>query len=258
MMTCNEDDVIEEVMAHHRKQFDCLLVLDGSTDRTEEIMRSFDCVKYFMKDQDIYPKRKIRDGARQFLLEKAQELFPVEGWFTLVHGDEIFVDDPTQIAIRAEKQGAEKVNWHALNFFLHTSQKEGVDANKPILESLTYYLVGGIEIRQFKNKPNLYYPLHQHHNLLPKGIGLMPLLDFPIFKHFVRRSESQVQKRMDPNRLVHQDPDPTDVVWRETLDPKFSLRNYEGSFLELEPGHRGSFIKQLFDHTFRYKKLSFL
>ena len=50
MMTCNEEDCIEEVMNEHTKYFDKILVIDGSTDKTEKIIRSFDAVKFFMKD----------------------------------------------------------------------------------------------------------------------------------------------------------------------------------------------------------------
>src|SRR5512135_1643452 len=92
MITRDEEDVIEEVMEVNKKYFDKIFVLDGSSDRTEEILRSYDCVKYLLKDTEIIdklPKRKFEDGARQFLLEKAQEMYPAEGWFTLLHGDEI-------------------------------------------------------------------------------------------------------------------------------------------------------------------------
>ena len=106
LLTRNEEDVIAEVMDVNKRYFDRILVLDGSDDRTEEIVRSYDCVKYFLKDSEIIdklPNRKFEDGARQFLLEKAQEMFPVEGWFTLLHGDEIWHDDPNWVAERGGK-----------------------------------------------------------------------------------------------------------------------------------------------------------
>ena len=51
LMTYNEDDIIEEVMDAHKPLFEHILVLDGSTDRTEEIIRSYDNVKYFLKEK---------------------------------------------------------------------------------------------------------------------------------------------------------------------------------------------------------------
>jgi glycosyltransferase involved in cell wall biosynthesis len=119
MLTRNEEDVIAEVMDANQKYFDKILVLDGSSDRTAEIVRSYDCVKYFLKDTEMLdklPNHKFEDGARQFLLEKAQAMFPVEGWFTLLHGDEIWHDDPNWVAAEAEKAHAQKVNWYVMNF----------------------------------------------------------------------------------------------------------------------------------------------
>ena len=75
MITRDEEDVIEQVMESNKKYFDKIFVLDGSSDRTEEIIRSYECVKYFLKDSEIIrllPNHKFEDGARQFLLKKAQ------------------------------------------------------------------------------------------------------------------------------------------------------------------------------------------
>ena len=114
---------IEERLRHNIQFFDAIYALDGSTDKTADIIRSFDKVVYLIKDQDLYPKRIIRDGVRQFLLEKAQEDRPCEGWFTLLHGDEMLVDNPNEIAIRADKQGAEKLIGDLLNFFFASISK---------------------------------------------------------------------------------------------------------------------------------------
>ena len=105
LMTYNEVDIIREVMDNNLKFFDKIFVLDGSSDGTTEIIKSYKNVVYLLHDNDIYPKRKVTDGARQFLLEKAQEMYPIEGWFTILCGDEILVDDPNKVIERAEKKG---------------------------------------------------------------------------------------------------------------------------------------------------------
>jgi len=249
-MTYNDDDIIEEMMKSNQKYFDKIFVLDGSNDKTEEIIRSFDNVKYFLKDQDIYPNRKIADGARQFLIEKAQEMYGKEGWFTLLHGDEIFVDDPNEVAERAEKAKAERINWHSLNFFLHASQKETYNPNMPIQEQVIYYNPGTLEIRQFRNKPNIYYNLNQVYNVVPTGIGLKTLFDFPIFKHYVTRSITQKQKKsggvgavrgeLSANHKVN-----LDEVFKDKCSPHFAqTRIYDGSFHELHPKNRPAFFYQ--------------
>jgi hypothetical protein len=253
MMTYNEGDLIADVLAANASYFDAILVLDGSTDDTESILKSCDKVVYILKDNDLVPKRKVRDGARQFLLEKAQEMFPIEGWFTLLHGDEIFVDDPNHIIARAEASGAERVNWHPLAFFLHTSQKDSYDPSKSLVDQAYYYQPGSLEIRQFKNKPGIFYNLNQMSNVVPTGIGWKPLLDFPILKHYVCRSPQHVLKRpwsgfnytsVDKTDPILE-PVKSDSVFKEKVfDSLSQVRQYHGSFEEFEPGKRSPFLWQ--------------
>lgn len=253
MMTYNEEDIVEEVMQHNKKFFDKILVLDGSTDKTEAIIRSFDNVVYFIKDQDLYPRRKVGNGSRQFLLEKAQELYGYDGWFTILHGDEILVDNPLEIAQKAEKAKAEKVTWHSLDFFLHTSQKHQVfSPDKRVQDQVVYYQPGSLEIRQFKNKRNIFYNLNQGPSVLPYNVGYKTLLDFPIFKHYIVRSPQQVQNR-PKSGFAYQTLDKTDAptsssyeaCFKDKLYPDLKqVRKYTGSFDEFEPGKRPAFLWQ--------------
>ncbi len=250
MMTYNEEDIIEETMIENRKYFDKILVLDGSTDRTEEILRSFDNVVYLLKDQDLVPRRRVVDGARQFLLEEAQKRYGTEGWFTILHGDEIMVDDPNEIARRAEKAGAEKVNWHSLSFFWHKSQEhQEFDPQKTVQEQIIYYQPGSMEIRQFKNKPKSFYNLNEINRVFPHGIGTKMLFDFPIFKHYIVRSPEQHQKRPQSG-FAYLTEDKSDaprlkIELKEKLfDNLKQVRKYDGSFAEFEPGKRPSFFWQ--------------
>jgi len=247
-MTRNEDDILEEVMTHNKKFFDKILVVDGSTDKSEEIIRSFDNVVYFLKDHDVFPKRRAWDGIRQFILEKAQELYGTEGWFTLLHGDEIFVDDPNQIALRAENVGADKVNWHSLDFFLHTSQKDqAFDSKESIQKQFLYYQPGSLEIRQFRNKQGIFYNLNQRSNVVPYGIGWKILFDFPLFKHYVSRTPQQMEKKYrDQTRMSNYDGSFVyEDCFRERYSPSLKqIRKYDGSFHEFEPGKRPPFFFQ--------------
>ncbi|MEK6558060.1 MAG: glycosyltransferase [Candidatus Margulisiibacteriota bacterium] len=255
MMTYNEEDMIEEVMESCHKHFDAIFVLDGSSDRTEEIIRSYDNVQYFIRDQDLFPRRKIYDGARQFLLEKAQEMYGYEGWFTLLHGDEILVDDPNEVVKRAEHVGAERVNWHALNFFLHTSQSAHYDPSKRIQDQVVFYSPGGLEIRQFKNKKGIHYNLNQISNVLPCGVGWKMLLDFPIFKHYVIRSLRQKMKKpVGGFGIVREEStqrlggnvvfDPSELFVDKLDETYKQVREYKGSFEEFEPANRPPFLQQ--------------
>lgn len=263
MMTYNEEDIIEDVMESHKQYFDKILVLDGSTDKTPEILQSYDNVVYYLRDEQIFPKRKVTDGVRQFLLEEAQKRYGYEGWFSLLHGDEIFVDNPNDIVIKAEKQGADIVNWHMLNFFLHTSQKENYDDYAPLNERLTHFNPGGLEIRQFKNQKGIYFKLDQMGRVLPYGLKNKPLWDYPIIKHYPERSIRQKLNRptngfqsQNPNQFVKKDIEQIkNQLFKDTLNPKnLQTRLYDGSFHEFEPGNRPSFIAQWFAWR-KYKEI---
>lgn len=253
MLTHDEEDVIEEVMEVNKKYFDRILVLDGSSDRTEEIIRSYDCVKYFIKDKDIIdklPNRKIVDGTRQFLLEKAQEMYPIEGWFSILHGDEIWHDDPNWVANEAEKARAEKVNWYVMNFFLHSSDKgKDLEAIKSVQERILWYCPGYIEIRSFRNKKGIYYDLAKHHIILPEGIGWQIYKYFPIYKHYPYRSVPQIMKKKQQNLAVRFNDtykrfDSYDNCFVDILPNYKIARKFDGSFHEFEIENQGSLLRR--------------
>ncbi len=254
MMTYNEEDIIEDVMNSHKKLFDKILVLDGSTDKTPEILQSYDNVVYYLRDEQIFPKRKTTDGVRQFLLEEAQKRYGYDGWFSLLHGDEIFVDNPNEIIIKAEKQGADIVNWHMLQFFLHTSQRENYDDLAPLENRLKYYNFGDLEIRQFKNKKGIFFKLDQISRVLPYGLRNKPLLDYPIMKHYQKRSIRQLKKRpgggflvdKDTQKIIEKDTETIkDILFKESVGSHYKqTRIYDGSFHEFEPGSRPNFFSQ--------------
>ncbi len=251
MITRNEEDVIEEVMEVNKKYFDKILVLDGSSDRTEEILRSYDCVKYFLKDKQILewlPRRQFCDGARQFLLQKAQELYPVEGWFTLLHGDEIWHDDPNWVAEQAEKAHAEKVNWYVMNFFMHTSDRgRDLEAVKSVQERLQWYCPGYLEIRSFRNKKGIYYEPGQMYDVLPRRIGWQIYKHFPVYKHYPFRSVSQIFKRKkmyEQSRFgITYDRFQDDSSCFADILPNYKIaRKYDGSFHEFELKNQGTLL----------------
>ncbi|MGC6366978.1 MAG: glycosyltransferase [Candidatus Marinamargulisbacteria bacterium] len=255
LMTYNEIDIIREVMDNNLKYFDKILVLDGSNDGTTEIIRSYKNVVYLIHDDEIVPKRKISDGMRQFLLEKAQELFPIEGWFTILHGDEILVDNPNEIALRAEKAGAEKVNWHALNFFLHTSEKgKKIHLDQKIQDQVKHYTPGGLEIRQFKNKPNIHYDITRTGCVFPYGIKPKILLDYPIFKHYVIRGPQQFKNKDGTwsTKITRNEHNEPDIYFDQINHFGKQVRIYDGSFHEFEPENRPPFIIQYLNwHKYR-------
>jgi len=251
MMTYNEADCIEEVMNEHTKYFDKILVLDGSNDGTEEILRSYPQVKYLIKDKDIIdklPNHKIEDGARQFLLEKAQEMYGYEGWITLLHGDEVFYDNPVQVAEAAEREKADKVNWYVMNFFLHTSDMgKDLESNKSLQERVTWYCPGFLEIRQYRNKKGIYYNPVRGGKTLAEGVSWRIYSKFPVYKHYPFRSVAQMlrkKKQHDQTGFACTYRYLTDErsCFRDIL-PGFKVaRKYDGSFHEFEMKRQGSLL----------------
>ncbi|MBI5400094.1 hypothetical protein HZB07_05760 [Candidatus Saganbacteria bacterium] len=251
LMTCNEEDCIEEVMNEHVKYFDKILVLDGSNDRTEEIIRRYPQVKYFFKDSEIIdklPNQKFEDGARQFLLSKAQEMYGYDGWFTLLHGDEIFHDNPVEMAERAEKEHAEKINWYAMNFFLHTSdQGKDLESIKSVQQRITWYCLGFLEIRSFKNKKGIYYNLGDRHKTLPYGIGWHMFSKYPIYKHYPYRSVRQMLKKKIQHAqtgfsVTYIDLSEGAGLFKEILPGYKIARQFDGFFHEFEVDKQGTIL----------------
>ena len=260
MLTRNEEDVIAEVMDVNKKYFDKILVLDGSDDRTEEIVRSYDCVKYFLKDKDILdqlPNNRFVDGARQFILEKAQAMFPIEGWFSILHGDEVWHDDPNWVANEAEKAHAEKVNWYVMNFFLHTSDKgRDLESIRSVQERVKWYCPGYLEIRSFRNKKGIHYDLNKHHLILPEGIGWQIYKYFPVYKHYPYRSVSQMMKKKKQyinNNFTasYHNIQGFDSCFVDILKGYKVARQFDGSFHEFEIKDQGSLLRR-FLRTRRY------
>lgn len=248
MMTCNEEDCIEEVMNEHIKYFDKILVLDGSTDRTEEILRSYPQVKYLLKDKDIIdklPGKRIRDGARQFILEKAQEMYGYDGWITLLHGDEIFYDNPVAIAEAADKEGAEKVNWYVMDFFLHTSDKNrDLDSIKSVQERVQWYCPGFLEIRSYKNKKGIYYDLDRHAKVLAEGVSWRMYSRYPVYKHYPYRSVKQIMKKKQQHEgehfsVTYSNVSDEDNCFKDILPRYKQARKFDGSFHEFELDKQG-------------------
>ena len=197
MITRNEEDVITEVMTEISKYFEIVLVMDNSTDKTREIIEAYPCVKYIVNQKDIYGDMFITDGMRQHLLEKAQEMYGYEGWFTLLQGDEIFHSNPNTIIADADIKGCEIVVWHSLQFFMHTSERDGNEKLElPVQQRRKWYSPGCYEERQFINKKGLYYPLDQQRKCSPSGLNISKCYPYrPILKHYHIRSEQQVLNR---------------------------------------------------------------
>ena len=200
LLTKNERDVIEEVMEEHEKCFDTIFALDGSDDGTYEFLKSRKSIVFLIRDSEVSPDAPIRDGARQFLIETAQEKYGTKGWFSLLHGDEFFHNDPNQIASMADQEGIDILRWRMMNFFLHKSEEEAFeireDRTKSIQERRRWYCPEWVEVRQFRNSKNVRFHLSRHGTLFPEGLNRHKVnIHLPLIKHYSYRTPEQVKAR---------------------------------------------------------------
>jgi glycosyltransferase involved in cell wall biosynthesis len=246
LMTYNERDIIEEMMESNRHYVDTIFVLDGSDDGTDEVLKQYKEVELILKDKDVTPG-PVRDYHRQVLLEEAHKRYGTGHWFTLLHGDEIFHDNPRLIAEQADKQGAKRVNWAAMQFFLHTFD-EPVDTTKPVQERLRYYSPFWLEIRQFKSSKYTVYKEGVHGQVIPQGVGWQPFSKVPIYKHYPYRTPEQMRQRLEAmKQRGFSGARQGSNIYRERFSDEYKeVRKFDGDFAEFEMVKQGNILTMMY------------
>lgn len=246
LMTYNEADVIEEMLEHNGPALDVIYALDGSDDGTTEILARHPKVALVLRDEDVVPSGRVRDHHRQALLDAARAAHGQGHWYTLMHGDEFFHDDPREVALAAQKQGAARVNWAAMQFFLRAGEPhdpgEGVQAN------VRWYSPFWVEIRQFRDNPRVRYRDGEHGRVIPHGVGPMPYLKMPLLKHYPYRSEAQARARLAAmsQRGFSGTRDGSPEVFRDRYAPEYrEARRFDGDFGEFELSRQGGLLGML-------------
>ena len=246
LMTYNEADIIEEMMEHNRHSVDAIFALDGSDDGTDEILASYGEVKKIFKDSEVAPNERVRDYHRQALLDAAVERYGYDHWFTIMHGDEFFHNDPLEMIERAERQGAKRINWAAMQFFLHPSDKP-VNMKLTVQERLRWYSPFWVELRQFKGVKAMHYQTGKHGQVVPEGVGWQPYFKMPILKHYPYRSPEQMKKRLDAMQSRGFSGTNSEfAIYREHYNPEYKIaREFKGDFEELELSRQGNLLTML-------------
>lgn len=245
-MTYNEADIIEEMMRHNRGMVDTIFVLDGSDDGTDRLLQGFPEVELILKDADVAPGARVRDHHRQALLDAARERHGHGHWFTLMHGDEFFHDDARAVAEAAHKQGAARVNWAAMQFFMHESD-EPLDVSLPVQQRLTWYSPFWVEIRQFRDDPRAAYRAGEHGRVFPRGVGWRPYSRMPIVKHYPYRDPDQMRARLQTMESRGFSGTAAETaVYRPTYAQEYKVaRRFEGDFGELETDRQGGLLRMM-------------
>jgi hypothetical protein len=223
MMIRNENDILEEVLSEHIKFCDHIFVLDGTNedpDKSKEICLSFKNITYF-RDEDLPPgyPRIVRDGCRQFLLDRVRDKYGYEGWVAVLHGDEIFVDDP-RLIIKKYRGLFDALTLDCLLYFIHKEQEPfKLDPLKSVQEQIVWYAgPGWPEARLFKNKKGSNYKSPSAHGkVVPEGLFINYKTTFKIKHYAYRNPEHQAQRARDRSL----DRDWSNIHYQKTLNNVF-------------------------------------
>jgi len=187
-MIRDENDILADTLNFNTQYVDCFYVLDGSEDykTAEDIcMGSRKCAGYWRDVECPYPWPPC-DGWRQFLYARATEDNGYDHWFLLLHGDELWLNDPDEARLRVpDADGFE--------FRLPFAFPRSWDYSRSAYEQLREFaLPGWPEFRLFLGGKDVYYHPQQHFNTRPQGLhNIVRMDDMPILHFPYRSPESQ-------------------------------------------------------------------
>lgn len=201
LVTKNEGPILKETLTANTRYIDEIYALYGGDDETEEILNSFEEVKYCIHETDIYSidpvsndpthgsQRQIKDGIRGIVYNEIKKNCEIGDWVTLLHGDEIFYHDPNTAVALASLNGFNVVVWYACHFFLTRDDlcQWKFLKDKPLEKKITWYATNKYpwkEYRQFQIQPDSHYEVNIHAKVIPfsENMKMMPV--FPIYKHY--------------------------------------------------------------------------
>lgn len=203
LMIRDEEDVLAETLRNHVRFCDAIFVLDGSEGAaqraTERIVSSCPAVREYWRDGDLGLPLPLRDGARQFLLERARDRFGRGNWYAILHGDELWGDDPRPY-VSAMPADCDAMAVRLYHFFPHPSQRAtwnyGTDdASAVAIEDLAvWYMLPPIgEHRVFWDAGHADFDAARHSCTVPQG--LRPWQSECVVKQYNYRSPARAVTR---------------------------------------------------------------
>jgi len=176
MMIRDEEDMLAEALRNHVRFCDAILVLDGTRGAAQKTSRdlccAFDEVAGYWTDAETGYRLPVRDGARQFLVERARERFGVNNWYAILHGDEIWGEDPRPL-LDPEDSSARGIAVDSYHFFPHVSQRDtwSFDPGVSIEALAQWYMLPSIdEHRLFRDTGSHDYVVETHLRTVPPDI----------------------------------------------------------------------------------------
>jgi hypothetical protein len=255
MMSKDEEDFIEQTLSYWRRRDIPIFAIDDSSDRTFEILRSFDNVTAFRQEQ-FFPRREkgCLHWIYQPLLDEKRRRYGADTWVFLTLADEIWYHDPFKIVCAMEEEGAALLKMRSCHHLLHPGDRAKWDfvndswlpeyAALPITERLPYYTGDWFEYRGYLDREEFHYEDGQE-SILPVNITGSFFSRTPILQHHSVRTPTQVvarakdrverdfQRAYEPH---YYQKDPGDVFYAEYTVWDIKLRRFTGTYEEYEVG----------------------
>ncbi len=192
LVSKNEADILPRALRSMGPYCDAIYALIGD-DESAEFVKQYGSdhnVRLCLRDSDV-EAAPFKDYHRQALLMAAQSDYPPNGegngWFLILHGDEIWFDDPIACALMAERlpqrsgePGWDTVTCDMAQSYLSLTAGDWVDF--PACK----------EQRMFRNVTGIGYPYGQNYKTTPEGISGKSFTDYrPVIRHFTYRNPDQ-------------------------------------------------------------------
>ena len=169
-----------------------IIVLDdGSTDATPDIVRSFDSVRYIR--QDDLPMDEGRD--RSLLFRKALELEPA--WIFTLDGDEELPLRSCEQMVKAMKNAPIEVNVFRLHFLVMWGEDEYCEQNKFIWPQDRMFRVSAMTDRDYNFFSAFHNNLHCGCIPKPKMVPYNRQILNAFIKYWGYESMAACQKKID-------------------------------------------------------------
>lgn len=230
LMMRDEQDMLAEALRNHARFCDAIFVLDGSQGAAQALARRIvdacPAVREYWRDADTGLPLPLTDGGRHFLLERARAHFGRGNWYAILHGDEIWGEDPRpHLDEMPRDRDVMAVRFH--HFFPHTSQRETWDWGAPerSIESLAvWYMLPPIsEHRIFWDAGHADYDPAHHSRTVPDGLEVwqsecvVKQYNYRSPEQAVARARQRTRDGWQANHYQHLLAGP-DAFFRDTLE----------------------------------------
>lgn len=208
MITKDDEAIFSYWMERHASWFDQLVILDGSSSNiTRELASRYENILYF-HEKEVDIKSKDDQGLRHALHEKLKGLYATPFWVLLCHPDEFYYHDPRKLLPLFEEEGADLVQWNALQVLPHPTEKEAYAKcpEAPAFELFHHFYHFGThafkEFRLFLSSEEISYFEEGHGRVYPEGLHQVSSFH-PTLLHYKVLSLDPDKYEENGNHLTH-------------------------------------------------------